>query len=619
MKYIYSSIKLSSDALNNYFNSGEEKLESMDNLAKVNIFVGSNNSGKSRFLREIMKIDEYIFNATSIETEKFIDYINVVSNDVYKIKEQYGKDIMSFTIDGQGSFNDSDFIKTNFKYYDFSANFSGIKRLLNALDKRAYLIRVNSHRGSGDTSQLSQNLNNYFTSNREKIDFILNYEMKKIEFDKLYIPINRSLNSFEIAIDGRTVKERQDVRDFFKIRTQQIYGISDKVKIFTGQDLYFEIRDKLLGNQDHRKMIADYEKFLSVELFGNKEVSLIPKAGSDVLSIKIGEEEKRIYELGDGIQGLIMLTFQLFMVDNGLFFIEEPEINLHPGMQRKFLETILRNNGQLSKKNHQYFFTTHSNHFLDLTLDYGDISIYKFSSDNSSDKLLKIIENVSSGDERILNELGVKNSSVFLTNATIWVEGITDRLYIKKFIQLYQDYFNEKERISEDIDYSFVEYGGSNITHWSFLESNQPAICIDRLCGKSILVTDTDGKNKIERQKELKNKLGDRYICLSCREIENILSLNTLEKVIKKYPKEKKFVMPSFSDKHPHANEKIGEFIEKKLGVKNKYKDKSGSLLSSKKLDFCNKAIEDMTYEDMSNRARTLTEKIYDFILSQKT
>ncbi len=40
-------------------------------------------------------------------------------------------------------------------------------------------------------------------------------------------------------------------------------------------------------------------------------------------------------------------------------------------------------------------------------------------------------------DRDLLASLGVKPSSVYLANCTIWVEGITDRLYITKYMEKY--------------------------------------------------------------------------------------------------------------------------------------------------------------------------------------
>jgi hypothetical protein len=42
-----------------------------------------------------------------------------------------------------------------------------------------------------------------------------------------------------------------------------------------------------------------------------------------------------------------------------------------------------------------------------------------------------------------------------------------------------------------DTHYSFVEYSGANIVHWSFLDKCS-GIDVDRLCGKLFLVSDRD-------------------------------------------------------------------------------------------------------------------------------
>jgi predicted ATP-dependent endonuclease of OLD family len=157
-------------------------------------------------------------------------------------------------------------------------------------------------------------------------------------------------------------------------------------------------------------------------------------------------------------------------------FIEEPEKLLHPGLQRRLIETLMKQEGF---ENYQYFMTTHSNHFLDITLDFPEISIYTLTKkidegahDEKDSKFL--IENLKHGDTSVLELLGVRDSSVFLSNCTIWVEGITDRLYFRHYLNLYFDNLsknNNSARFKEDFHYSFVKYSGGIIAHWSFLDN----------------------------------------------------------------------------------------------------------------------------------------------------
>lgn len=167
--------------------------------------------------------------------------------------------------------------------------------------------------------------------------------------------------------------------------------------------------------------------------------------------------------MGDGIKQLITILYIIFTKRNSeaIFFIEEPEINLHPGYQRQFLQ-LIQNNKYFSK--HQFFITTHSNHFIDNCINYDNISIYKFNNIEKKNNFFKVT-NTTNNDIEILDILGVYNFYVFVSNCTIWVEGISDKILISKYLDIY---IKNKGELSykEDINYSFIEYDGNNIDHW---------------------------------------------------------------------------------------------------------------------------------------------------------
>ena len=79
------------------------------------------------------------------------------------------------------------------------------------------------------------------------------------------------------------------------------------------------------------------------------------------------------------IKQLIILFYKIYEQkdNNAIFLIEEPELNLHPGFQRKFIEIITK---EFPK--HQFFITTHSNHIIDLYNEQDNISVYKFRNSN---------------------------------------------------------------------------------------------------------------------------------------------------------------------------------------------------------------------------------------------
>ena len=146
------------------------------------------------------------------------------------------------------------------------------------------------------------------------------------------------------------------------------------------------------SKRETRLKFENFQDFIGDNFFEKKKIDIVAefrkedningKNDSEIISIDIqGEKETRnLHDLGDGIQALIILMYQIYMAENdSLIFIDEPELNLHPGMQRLFLEQI-SNNEILKKKNLTYFITTHSNHFLDLTIEKNNVSIYSFSN-----------------------------------------------------------------------------------------------------------------------------------------------------------------------------------------------------------------------------------------------
>ncbi len=178
---------------------------------------------------------------------------------------------------------------------------------------------------------------------------------------------------------------------------------------------------------------------------------------------------------------------------------------------------------------------------MDLTLDSNNISVYKCKNIVYKDKQSQIqVEQIEKGNNSILKDLGVKDSSVFLSNCTIWVEEITDRLYIRKYLELYQKYMFNHGKIQkifkEDINYSFLEYSGGNITHWSFFDEqdNLNTIKYEYITKNIFLIEDNDcvdkDSQKYKRNKVLKKRLKENYYQLKCREIENLINIKILKK-----------------------------------------------------------------------------------------
>lgn len=599
----------------------EEKKTTLNNLSKINIFIGENNSGKSRLMRNIFARNSSAFRGVlnseidyMIEDFKYSS-LKKIQDEEYKIINDFSQLYPKIRYDGH---------REVVNIFTYLRNF---KLSINDFDNYNYKteddIKNICNEIYNDVLKLSQDTVKH------------NYD-NEISFERFYIPMLRGLKPIERNITEKSLLDcyqHRTKKDYFDFNNDHNFH----KRIFTGLGLYEDCKNLLLGAKEDRDKIRKFEEFLSECFFDGKEVNLIPSIKDDVLHVRIGSEEYAVSQLGDGIQSVIILTYPLFFNQgkNMLFFFEEPEQCLHPAYQRVFMETLMRKEFDTF----QYFFTTHSNHLLDITLDIDKVSIYTFKKTNDSmDNPTFEIENVDNENTDILRLIGVRNSSVFLSNCTIWVEGITDRIYIRKYLEVFQKTQNIK--FLEDIHYSFVEYGGGNITHWSFLEDADPNhsnILVDRLCGKLFLITDQDGagkkkdgtadegssekKAKYDRHIKLKEKLGENhYHCLEAREIENLLSTEILRETIKMYEKNNADEIV-FSEKFLYENYKhelLGKFIDKYVeNTKRKsYAADSGTI--NDKLQFAKRAVENIEkLSDLSEEAKELTGKLYDFIKEQ--
>lgn len=614
MGYYIKEISLNASRYTNYKMYGEEE-KVMSNLSKINILVGKNNSGKSRLLRLLLSEKELLFTPANFNLKKLSELFDEFRESLLSLFKKHG-------IDGFGKLQKESI--ENIPSYRFIKDGENYLSDFHELIQYAKEAKGITSYGSPGTHKTSPTTIKSFQKSLKEIG--LNFEAslndvvkeKKIEFSRAYIPTLRGLRGFE------------DNEDYYLTRTKKDYFPGDEsIAIFTGLNLYEEVKNLLLGSLEDREKIVDFQKFIGDSFFEGQEVALIPNVNSDVLFVKIGhEKEYPIYNLGDGIQSLIILVFPLFKYkgEKLLFFIEEPELYLHPGMQRKFLEIIT----QKDFDGYQYFLTTHSNHFLDMTLDMERMSIYSFSkeleeADSRERNANFVIENVSNEDDNVLKMLGVRNSAVLLSNCTIWVEGITDRYYIRHFLNLYQKSLDKAPIYKEDIHYSFVEYSGNNITHWSFLDDEEnekeevfSSIKESRVCGSLFLITDKDSKKKETRHLKLAEALGERYYCLNCREIENILPASTLKKVIASYEQvevNQLELNQEFTGK-TYKSLLLGKFIEGVVKDKKRqgsYSSKSGAV--SDKVGFCKRAIAKMeSFDDLSEEAKKLSRKLYKFI-----
>ncbi|NOJ22198.1 AAA family ATPase [Vibrio coralliilyticus] len=547
----------------------------LSNTRQINFFIGPNNSGKSRELRQLFSINE---------NTRIFGYRGFLVEDL-------AKDIVA-SLEATGNYRN---IAAKYAIDIKRLKHSIRRNITNAKDTIEYLRLVYRDTGTRYQNKIDEFVQSiieeYFlrtSTDAEQIDILINQS-----WQKMYIPTLRSLRNV-------------DDKDIYRNRTAQDYFQNDASNIFTGHSIYKELVDHLLGTHAQRTKIREYELYLSKNFFFGEEISIVPRVDGDVVHFKQGKSEERpIYDLGDGIQSLILLTFSVFMAEKPtMFFIEEPEHYLHAGLQRTLIETFAK------KKQHMFFMTTHSNHFLDIAQERDDISIHQISRTNEKTTVEPAREYGT-----LLTELGVRASSVLLANCSIWVEGITDKLYLRTYLNKYIEELRENgetdkaNRLSsyhENLHYVFAEYQGSNITHWAFddegSESQTPA---KKLNSNIFLIADADIDGKGSRVQYLADALGQGFYLLEWKEIENYIPhrilIETARRRWETFNQRSECSIKRFANIEQDRFEKVDQgvggilerFVDKKKGLERDfYKDKSGTIKD--KVKFCQTAIKTM-------------------------
>ena len=273
------------------------------------------------------------------------------------------------------------------------------------------------------------------------------------------------------------------------------------------------------------------------------------------------------------------------------------------------------------------------------------ISIYTVEKESDKENPDLIINNIANQDMRILDLIGVSNSSVYLANCAIWVEGSTDKLYLGKYLEETMKHIKNDEshefhrklnkfKLNEGINYTFAFSAGNSIFNLDFSEdgeysSSEKDVITRFLTNKALVITDNDQNKNPQLKIALRNNLGNKYIELEANEIENLLTLQVIAKSIKDtllntITEIQEVEILNLLDKElkiSQKNTKLGKFLDNRLNSKLKeygfritsFKGDSDTIKS--KTNFCNHAIKHITYENMSSEARSVSRKILNFIL----
>ena len=510
-----------------------QKAASFENPSLVNLIIGRNNSGKSSFLDVI----ECIFdrNKSSDTTINTVSFTYVISQE------------------------DVDHIASNLPQYYINGS-SVYTELRELLKGREYSLYLNKNDKSVK-SALNQDLGSEIRKIQEKFHYIFSLNWNYV-IDKY----KKESNCF--SYDIVKVAAERDVRP----EPEDSFIMVDR----NGTHLTNAITYNFLQKKGDKELIKLIKEGINDILIGEDEFSELKvlKEGKDYaihLTNRFGDIA--LNDMGSGLKTIIQVLYSLYssLKNNNkvLFMFEELENNLHPQIQRRLFNKIYE-----FAVEHQtpVYITSHSHVAINCFYGKEQSTVYRIHQKDGLSTIEKVDNYIAKSG--LLDDLGVKASDLFQTNGIIWVEGPSDRIYIKKWISLIEPSIKENE------DYCFMYYGGKNLAHFTAEEVDEliRVLLINR---NGIMVMDSDLLSDDETINETKTRIKNEFERNSMpvwvtkgKEIENYISCDDLKKIyqdnnlaqIKQYEKFPEYIKdaePNFSLKKVEFAKTITPLIEK--------------------------------------------------------
>lgn len=505
-----------------------ETMTELDKITNVNVIIGKNNSGKSSLLDVIeMAYDEESFNRQKWQIGLLRVSLLMTRNMVQRIFSAYS---------GIGEWDELNYRK-KLEGQDAVIEFGGTKNAENPSGYRAL--------NREDIPIINYFQNGLFDYEREKKRYIF----RRLSAERNIVPEKEQ--DLELSSTGE--------------------GASNLVRVFLNDSTYDEKVIEVWLLHALNKIMYPEAEFDSIRI---QQRGIKDKSVWEIYLKEKGMERVPLSKSGSGIKTIILVLLNLLVVpmlpqNSGkkiAYGFEELENNLHPAMQRKLFDYIYE---YAVEKDICVFITTHSHVAINAFFDKDKACIYHVVKDNQG-ATVKRIESYMDKTE-ILDDLDIKASDILQANGIIWVEGPSDRIYIKKWLEIFCN-----NQFQEGKYYQFLYYGGRLLSQYS-AEEETDLISIITTNRNAVIVMDSDKRNQAISLNATKKRIIEEFnnLGMFCwvtkgKEIENYIPKEAIEPMIGGKIKKNCEKYELFPD---YINPYYKNFTNKKVPFANAIKD----------------------------------------------